>query len=224
MALVSDIVHRLRHQVLVDAGHDFHGDRVLTDMVLEAAREIAGMFNFPRSTLDIVRPAGSTYQVIEAGSGHSIAAMLSVSAGGFLVPRGSEQDVQRYLQLPPSPFPRAWYMDNQSNGEFSTPPKVQVMWGPALSGDVLMKFVYSSDAYPSVTALASSQTVPADAEVWGGLHREWHHVVLQRAAMKAFLKEQAVEQAKAYSELYQQSLQEFAGFLGVALPAGGAAS
>lgn len=205
MATLGTLRDELRNRKLVESATDFYSESELLDMVIEASREIAAAFRFPKKVATTTESAGTVAISLPAG-GFDV---VSVGLDGVSIPRVSYPYVKFMQGLVTETWPRGWNWDADRGGDIQVGP-------PAAAGD--FDVLYMSDPYAS--------TPVGGTQVWDGLYPGFHELVALRAAVKAFEQGFEFENSQYYFQRYAAMLQEFAQFLGSDVPrqlqAGGA--
>lgn len=204
MASLGDIRDKLRHQVLNVSTASYYDSADLLEMVTDASREIAAAFRFPVRPVSGSLPAGTIAMDLPSGG----LDVVRVSVGGLAVTPRSWSYVKFLQALPPAPFPRGYYFDMLQYG--SGIRNVQV--GPPVLATSSYEALYVRDVYEDAVVVSTN------TEVWMGEHESFHDLALLRGAVKAFDMKFELSDSAYYLSKYQQRTEEFAQYLGMAIP------
>lgn len=195
---LGEVRDELRERKLVEASTDFYSDHAVLDMVIDASREVAGAFRFPKVAGTVSVGAGSVSFAVPSGTRD----VESVSFEGVSCPRVSLPYVVFLQKLLTESWPRGWNFDPSRGGT------VVEVGPPTPVGE--FRFLYVGPVY--------SGNPVAGTQVWDGLYPEFHDLVTLRAAVKSFEMGFEYENAQYYVQRYQMGMQEFSAFLGAAMP------
>lgn len=221
MPTYFELLKRLYEGVVADTQFDFLRSNLAMDMMVSSANEIAALLEFPLRSEEVAVDAAATgfdFSALPADVSEPVLKVHSVALNGFTIPRGTRADILRYRHQPDSNFPRAWFFDDQASNYTLTEQRLD--WGPGIRTAGTLTVLLVPDVFPRYDPFDLDTTLEdwAQREPWNGMYPDWSHVVLHRAGMKAMGQEWAAQQVQLYAGLYQQSLREFAAYLGRALP------
>lgn len=197
MATLGTLRDELRNRKLVEASTDFYGDAALLEMIVAASREISGAFRFPRKTHSEALTAGTVSFSPQSG----VRDIMSLTFAGVSLPKISYEYVLFMQALVSESWPRGWNWDPNRTGDVQLGP-------PTPAGTVVTHYI--GDPY--------SGTPVAGTDVWGGMHKDFHELVLLRSAVKAFEMGMEYENSGYYYGRYNHVLAEFAQYMNQGIP------
>lgn len=207
MATFGELRTRLRDTKLVEAPTDFYQESTLLEMLVNASREIAATFKFPRESYTDTTTAitDSTATMVKP-----IVEVLSVAVNGIPLRRVDWPTITFMLELPNTAFPRAWYHDPNAEG---IAVDTIVYFAPRASALVDVRVHYVTEPYVDANG---DRVEPGSAtDVWDGMHNEYHDLVLYRAVVDAIEMGAQFDDAAYYTQQYQAMIGEFAAHLGL---------
>lgn len=185
----------LRQDILAEDSQEYFTDADLLDFLYRSSEEMARALQFPTDVGAVVVAKNAVQFNLPADA--ATAELNEVSFEGFqleLRPLARVLEYQGYTGLKQ---PRYYNYDPKRSG-------LVVRFAPAAPTNGTFTFEYV------LNYTASSPT----AEVWTGLFKPFHELVVFRAGEKAFRASLEFDKADATQQRYVYGLQEFSAFLG----------
>lgn len=212
----AEALQRWREEIIADADTERWSNLDGYRLLFDAAKEVAAALRIPMlhyENPDELIP-GSTRLYFAGMFSHGQRPVEviqdSVRINGVIVEQAPYNTVMRRLGNPPYRYPRYYYYDKSSTGDY-------LLFSPSLSREVLpgeASFQYVPDFGPN-----NPENPPES--IWlppgaSGIeyYPEWHHLVLYRAAIATFTSLELYERASMFAQLYNQEVQAFAAYLG----------
>lgn len=192
----------LREDKLAHRSDKEYSDPQLLRYLTEAAREVAGLLQFPTAEAErfIGTNASGEYDGIfflPADAVNLQSFQLTIDNVGL---QEVDYETAMFYRRLSQGLPLYYQHDPNTGG--------RVMLAPVPNKDVTVKFKYQQKIHTEVTQNATSK-------VWFGRFEPWHHIIVDSAVAKAFRKSgREPETAALFTAEYRRGLREMAVSIG----------
>lgn len=200
MATLGELRDDLRDRKLVEASEDYFTPEFLLEMLVEASKELAASFRFPKRTEDFSSQASGTKTLTVSETPLDVYRVLF---NGVSAHRAGRQTLKFYQALSNEPHPRVWFFDPMEGGS-------DVLVGPGNKNVGDFSVEYLGPVYQS--------TPSASTQAWNGQFEPFHELISIRATMKAFEMSYEYEKVSHYAQRQNMLMTEFARHLGMQVP------